>query len=240
MSSAETKNGGRFGQRFCPDLGPSRLAALTFDVGLDPGQSQLSDLADQGLDSLVFLNPLAHLREEILGDIDGSGFAFFLEGEEKAGMAWTGETMTAGTSAFFLNGDQTGGEQGSFGLEMFDAGLELLLDEGGVFGRFHIHRRIAESRLGITDKYKDLSEMARKSSGAKKEFFDEERGNLRTGDYRLEMRDFRRQIEVRKIDCSSELSFVSAKCGPLSDLRIGIAIRLVDGLSRKLFSGGRS
>jgi hypothetical protein len=165
----------------------------------------LSDLADQGLDSLVFLNPLAHLREEILGDIDGSGFAFFLEGEEKAGMAWTGETMTAGTSAFFLNGDQTGGEQGSFGLEMFDAGLELLLDEGGVFGRFHIHRRIAESRLGITDKYKDLSEMARKSSGAKKEFFDEERGNLRTGDYRLEMRDFRRQIEVRKIDCSSEL-----------------------------------
>jgi hypothetical protein len=151
-------------------------------MGLDPGQSQLGDLADQRFDSLVFGNPLAHLREEILGDIDGSGFAFFLEGEEKAGMAWTGEAMTAGTAAFFLNGDQTGGEQRSLGLELFDAGLELLLDEGGMPWRFHIPRRIAESRRGMSDKYVHLSEKARKICVAKKHFPGEERGNLRTGD----------------------------------------------------------
>ena len=60
--------------------------------------------------------------------------------------------MTTAAAAFFVNGDQAGGQQGTFSLELFDASLELAFDESGVLGDFHIHRRIANQGLGITDK----------------------------------------------------------------------------------------
>lgn len=126
--------------------------ALVPDMGLDPGQSQLGDLADQRFDSFVFENPLADLREEILGDIDGARFTLFLAGEEKAGMARTGQAMTTGAAAFFVNGDQAGSQQGAFGLKLFDASLELSFDESGVLGDFHNRRRRADQGLGISDK----------------------------------------------------------------------------------------
>ena len=140
MSSGETKSGGASVRTLGPILGPSRLAALVLDVNLDPGQSQLGDLTDQRFDALVFVNPLTNLRDEILGDIDGSGFALFLAGEEKAGMARTSQAVAAGVATLFVNGDQAGGHQGAVGLELFDARMELPLDESGVFGDFHIHR----------------------------------------------------------------------------------------------------
>ena len=87
-----------------------------------------------------------------MGDIDGARFTLFLAGQEKAGMARTGQAMTTGAAAFFVDGDQAGGQKGAFGLELFDASLELAFDESGVLGDFHIHRRIANQGLGITDK----------------------------------------------------------------------------------------
>lgn len=146
--------------------------ALALDMGLDPGQSQLGDLADQRFDSFVFLNPLADLWEEILGDIDGARFTLFLASEVKARMTWTGQAMTTRAAAFFVNGDQAGSQQGAFGLELFEASLELTFDEGGVLGDFHNHRRIADQGLGISDKYYYLSDKARKNVNTKKGFFE--------------------------------------------------------------------
>lgn len=67
-------------------------------------------------------------------------------------MTRTGQAMAAGAAAFLVDENQASGHQGAFGLELFDARLELALDEGGMFGSFHIPRRIADYGLGISDK----------------------------------------------------------------------------------------
>lgn len=79
--------------------------------------------------------------------------------------------VTAGAATLFLDGDEARGEDRATGLELFETGLEMALDECGVLGNFHGSRQRECSR--ISDKYIYLSDFASKMFVAKKILFDE-------------------------------------------------------------------
>jgi hypothetical protein len=115
-------------------------------MGPNLGQSQLGDLAQEGFEAAVFGDPVLNLVQEVLGDVDGAGFAPLFAGEVVGGMALSLLAMAAGTTASFVNEDEAGSQGGAAGLELLGAGLEVARDEGGVLGDFHAER---EPVLGL-------------------------------------------------------------------------------------------
>ena len=86
-----------------------------------------------------------------------------------SGVAFALLTMTAGAAAPSVDEDQARGQEGGFGVKLFEPGLELAADEGGMFGDFHVGSR-AGSWHGLSDMYNYLSEMTSKIAHAKKYF----------------------------------------------------------------------
>jgi hypothetical protein len=77
------------------------------------------------------------LGDEIDRDVGGVGFGFDFPGEIVAGVLVAAGTATVGIAASAADGDEAGGQDRAFGLELFLAGLEAAADQGGVFGYFH-------------------------------------------------------------------------------------------------------
>ena len=44
-------------------------------MSLDLGQSQVGDMTQEGFEAFVLADPLLDLREQVLGDVNGTGFA---------------------------------------------------------------------------------------------------------------------------------------------------------------------
>jgi hypothetical protein len=118
-------------------LGSSRLAALAGGVGLNLSQGQVGDVAHQGLEAFVLAYPLLDLGQQILGDINRAGFAFYFVGQVMGQMAFTGLAVATGPAAFSSEGDQTGGDKRALGLELLEPGVEVTADQGGVFWNLH-------------------------------------------------------------------------------------------------------
>ena len=68
-------------------------------------------MAHQGLEAFVLAYPLLDLGQQILGDVNGAGFAFYFIGQVMSQMALTGLTMTTGPAAFSSEGNQAGGDK---------------------------------------------------------------------------------------------------------------------------------
>ena len=66
----------------------------------------------------------------------GSGFD--LPGEVMAQMLLASGAAAVGIAASAADGDEAGGQNWAFGLELLLAGLKEAADEGGVFGDFHM------------------------------------------------------------------------------------------------------
>ena len=65
------------------------------------------------------------------------GFALDFPGQIVAEVFLTAGAAAVGIAAGAADGDEAGGQDGTFGLEGFLAGLEGAADEGGVLGDFH-------------------------------------------------------------------------------------------------------
>jgi hypothetical protein len=78
--------------------------------------------------------------QQILGNVNGAGFAFYFIGQVMGPMALTGLTMTAGPAAFSSKGDQAGGDERAVGFELLEPGVQVPADEGGMLGNFHVGR----------------------------------------------------------------------------------------------------
>ena len=116
-------------------------------MGLDQGQGQLSQFAYQLFEAAVFLSPLFGLGEQIHRDVSGVGFGLNLPGQIVAQMLFASGTAAIGIAASAADGDEAGGQDGAFGLELFLAGLKEAADQGGVFRNFHsITRTIFQAR----------------------------------------------------------------------------------------------
>jgi hypothetical protein len=70
------------------------------------------------------------------------GFGFDLPGEVVAQVFFASGTAAVGIAASAADGNQAGGQDRAFGLELFLAGLEEAADQGGVFGCFHTFTRV--------------------------------------------------------------------------------------------------
>ena len=110
-------------------------------MGLDQRQGQLSQFADQLFEAAVFLSPLFDLGKQIHRDVNGMGFSFEFPSKVMAGMFLASGAAAVGIAASAADGDQTGGQDGAFGLELFLAGLKEAADQGGVFRNFHSFTR---------------------------------------------------------------------------------------------------
>ena len=86
----------------------------------------------------MFAHPLLDLREQVLGDINGAGFAFDFIGQVMGQVPLTGLAVAAGTAAFATEGDEAGGDKRAVEFEFLDARLQVAADQGGMFGNFHI------------------------------------------------------------------------------------------------------
>ena len=86
----------------------------------------------------MFAHPLLDLREQVLGDINGAGFAFDFIGQVMSQVPLTGLAVAAGAPAFATEGHQAGGDKRAVEFELLDARVEVAADQGGVFGNFHI------------------------------------------------------------------------------------------------------
>jgi hypothetical protein len=106
-------------------------------VGLDQGQGQLGQLANQLFEAAVFLSPLGDLGEQIHRDISRVSFGFDLPGEIVAQMLLASGAAAVGITASATDGNEAGSQHGAFGLELFLAGLEEAADQGGVLRYFH-------------------------------------------------------------------------------------------------------
>jgi len=113
---------------------------------------------------------LLNLREQILGDINGTGFALYFEGQVIGQVAFTGLAVAAGAAALSLEGDQAGSDERAVGLELLDARQEVAADQGGMFGYLHKAGRIADYGAGMTDTYIYVTEKPSKIDVAKKYF----------------------------------------------------------------------
>ena len=107
-------------------------------MGLDLGQSQVGDVAQEGFEALVLADPLLDLREQVLGDVNGTGFALYLIGQVMGQVALTGLAVAAGPSAFAAEGYEAGGDERAVELELLDPSFEVAADQGGVFGDYHM------------------------------------------------------------------------------------------------------
>jgi hypothetical protein len=110
-------------------------------MSLNERQGQLGDLVNEMFEAAVFLSPLFDLGKQIHRDVNGMGFAFDLPSEVMAGMLSASGTAAVGIAASAADGDEAGGEDGTFGLELLLAGLEEPADQGGMFGCFHTFTR---------------------------------------------------------------------------------------------------
>ena len=116
-------------------------------MGLNQCQGQLGDLGYQVFDPAVFLGPLFDLGKQIHRDVSGMGFSFDLPGQIVAQVLFASGAAAVGVAASTANGDEAGGQDGAFGLELFLAGLKEAADQGGVFRNFHsITRTIFQAR----------------------------------------------------------------------------------------------
>ena len=107
-------------------------------MGLNLSQSQVGDVAHQGLEAFVLAYPLLDLGQQILGDVNGAGFAFYFVGQVMGQMPLTGLAVATGPAAFSSEGDEAGGDKRAFGFELLKAGVKVTLDQGGMLGNFHI------------------------------------------------------------------------------------------------------
>jgi hypothetical protein len=110
-------------------------------MGLDQRQGQLSEFANEVFEAAVFLSPLFGLGNQIYRDISGVCFGLNLPGEIMAQMLFASGTAAVGIATGAANGDEAGGKNGAFGLELFLAGLQEASDQGGVFRNFHMLAR---------------------------------------------------------------------------------------------------
>ena len=109
-------------------------------MGLDQGQGELSQFADQLFEAAVFLSPLFSLGNQLHRHVSGVGFGFELPGQIMALMLLASGTAAVGIAASAADGDEASGQNGGFGLELLLAGLKEAADQGGVFRNFHTFR----------------------------------------------------------------------------------------------------
>ena len=112
-------------------------------MGPNLSQRQVGDVAHQGLEAFVLVHPLLDLGKQILGDVNGAGFALYLIGQMMGQVALTGLAVATRPAALSAEGDQAGGDKGAVGFELLEPGVEVTADQGGVFGNFHVGRSIA-------------------------------------------------------------------------------------------------
>ena len=106
-------------------------------MSLDEGQGELGDLVDKLFEAAVFLSPLFDLGNQIHRDVNGMGFGFELPGEVVAQVLFASGAAAIGVAASTANGDEAGGQNRAFGLELLLAGLKEAADQGGVFWNLH-------------------------------------------------------------------------------------------------------
>jgi hypothetical protein len=113
-------------------------------MGLDLGQGQVGDVAQEGFEAFVLADPLLDLREQVLGDVNGTGFALYLVGQVMGRVALTGLAAAAGPAAFAAEGYEAGGDERAVELKLVNPGLEVAADESGMLGNLHDVGMIAE------------------------------------------------------------------------------------------------
>ena len=86
----------------------------------------------------MFAHPLLDLWEQVLGDINGSGFAFDFIGQVMGQVPLTGLAVAAGTATFAAEGHQAGGDKRAVEFELLDARVEVAADQGGM--SWNVHR----------------------------------------------------------------------------------------------------
>jgi hypothetical protein len=110
-------------------------------MGLDQGQGQLGQFADQLFEAAMFLSPCFDLGHQIHRDVSGMGFGFDLPGQIVARVLLASGTAAVGIAASAPEGDEAGGQNRTLCLELFLAGLEGTADQGGMFWYFHAFTR---------------------------------------------------------------------------------------------------
>ncbi len=131
-------------------------------MGLDLGQSQVGDVAQEGFEPLVLADPLLDLREQVLGNVNGTGFALYFKGQVMGQMALTGLAVAAGATAFAAEGYEAGGEERAIELELLDPSFEVAADQGRMCGNLHMAGIIADQGAGISETYINVSVNARR------------------------------------------------------------------------------
>jgi hypothetical protein len=96
---------------------------------VEEGQTQLGDFFDQTFQPPVIVDPLLYLIHEILGDIDGLGFPFDLEGQDVGRMPLSFGTPAIRLSAFSLNLDQGSGDEGPDLTELLQLRVPSILED---------------------------------------------------------------------------------------------------------------
>ena len=113
-------------------------------MSLDLGQSQVGDMTQERFEALVLADPLLDLREQVLGDVNGTGFALNLVGQVVSQVALTGLAVAAGPTAFAAEGYEAGGNERALELKLFDPGIQVAPDESGIFRNLHMPGKIAK------------------------------------------------------------------------------------------------
>ena len=99
------------------------------------------DLLQEEFEALVLRDPCADLREQVFGDVDGTGFAVLFAGEVLALMQGAAVVTAAGGAAAAVRvGGQGRGQERRGGGDFLEPRLEHAADERGMVGNAHGQR----------------------------------------------------------------------------------------------------
>ena len=97
----------------------------------------MGDFGQETFEPAILELPLLDLGKQRLGHVGAAGFAVFLPGEVVTDVFVALSTVAGRFATGPVNGDEGGGQDRALGLELFLAGAEGALDQGGMGRRVH-------------------------------------------------------------------------------------------------------
>ena len=107
-------------------------------MGVDQGHRQLVNLLEEFLEMTVLCDPCTNLRNQVLGNVDGTSLAAFLAGELLSGVQGAA-TMAAApgpTAAMRIRRERSGENWGIEG-DFFHPAGNHATNQSGMFGNPH-------------------------------------------------------------------------------------------------------
>jgi len=85
-------------------------------------------VVQERFEAFVLADPLLDLREQVLRDVNGTGFALYFIGQVMSQVSFTGLAVAAGAAALAAESDQAGSDERAVEFELLNPSFQVAAD----------------------------------------------------------------------------------------------------------------